>query len=98
MKTSYGGLYEVFMNGSIQYTDEKVSDRAQHEGNAAGRGGDQRVKGDGKRPLFVFSDLLCPYCRRLEQELERLNNVTIYAYLFPTERTFPGTTVIAKSI
>jgi thiol:disulfide interchange protein DsbC len=41
------------------------------------------VKGDGKRKLAVFSDPDCPYCRKLEPELAKLNNVTIYTFPYP---------------
>lgn len=41
------------------------------------------VKGDGKRKLAVFSDPDCPYCRKLEQELDKLDNVTIYNFVYP---------------
>lgn len=41
------------------------------------------VKGDGSRQLVVFSDPNCPYCKKLEQELVKLNNVTIYTFLYP---------------
>lgn len=41
------------------------------------------VKGNGKRRLAVFSDPDCPYCRKLEPELAKLNNVTIYTFPYP---------------
>jgi thiol:disulfide interchange protein DsbC len=41
------------------------------------------VKGDGSRKIAVFSDPDCPYCRKLEPELAKLNNVTIYTFLYP---------------
>ena len=41
------------------------------------------VKGEGKRKLAVFSDPDCPYCRKLEQELAKLDNVTIYNFIYP---------------
>jgi thiol:disulfide interchange protein DsbC len=56
------------------------------------------VKGDGKRTLMVFSDPMCPFCKRLEQELAKLNNVSIYLWLYPIEHKFPGSTDLAKSI
>ncbi|WP_394779663.1 DsbC family protein [Undibacterium sp.] len=48
------------------------------------------VKGNGKRKLAVFSDPDCPYCKRLENELAALNNVTIYTYLFPIVSLHPN--------
>lgn len=41
------------------------------------------VKGNGKRKLAVFSDPDCPYCRKLEPELAKLDNVTIYTFPYP---------------
>jgi thiol:disulfide interchange protein DsbC len=41
---------------------------------------------------------MCPFCKKLETELEKLNNVTIYVYPNPIEAKFPGSTGIAKSI
>ena len=41
------------------------------------------VKGDGSRKLAVFSDPDCPYCKRLEGELAKLNNVTIHVFAYP---------------
>lgn len=47
------------------------------------------VKGDGSRVFAVFSDPDCPYCRKLESELARMDNVTIYTFLFPLETLHP---------
>lgn len=41
------------------------------------------VRGSGSRTLVVFSDPACPYCKRLEGELDRLDNVTIHTFLVP---------------
>ena len=41
------------------------------------------VKGDGKRRLAVFSDLDCPYCKKLEAELAKVDNVTVYTFPYP---------------
>ena len=45
------------------------------------------VHGNGKRQLAVFSDPDCPYCQKLEREtLNRMDDVTIYTFLFPLDR------------
>ncbi len=41
------------------------------------------VQGTGKRQLVVFSDPNCPYCKKLEAELDKLNDVTIYTFIYP---------------
>lgn len=56
------------------------------------------VKGDGSRKLIVFSDPECPYCKRLEQELTKVNNLTLYIFPFPIDSLHPGTTALSKSI
>lgn len=40
-------------------------------------------EGNGSRRLAVFSDPDCPYCRKLEPELAKLKDVTIYLYMMP---------------
>lgn len=41
------------------------------------------VKGDGKRKLAVFEDPNCSYCKKFERDLEKVDNVTVYVYLYP---------------
>ena len=41
------------------------------------------VRGKGSRVLAVLSDPDCPYCRKLEQELAKLDNVTVHTFLYP---------------
>jgi len=41
------------------------------------------VRGNGKRKLAVFSDPDCPYCKKAEQEFVKLDNVTLYTFLYP---------------
>ena len=47
------------------------------------------VRGDGSRKLAVFSDPDCPYCKGLEGELAKLENVTVYTFLYPLEGLHP---------
>jgi thiol:disulfide interchange protein DsbC len=47
---------------------------------------DQAVKvqrGNGKRVIAMFSDPYCPYCRRFEQNLQQIDDITIYVFMFP---------------
>ena len=41
------------------------------------------VRGNGKRQLAIFSDPNCPYCKVLEGNLVKLNDVTIYTFIYP---------------
>ncbi|MEO1767690.1 DsbC family protein [Thiobacter aerophilum] len=57
------------------------------------------VKGDGSRTLYVFSDPDCPFCQRLEREtMPKLDNVTIYTFLYPLEGLHPDAKRKAEAI
>jgi thiol:disulfide interchange protein DsbC len=57
------------------------------------------VKGNGSRKLVVFSDVDCPFCKRLEQnELTNINDVTIYTFLYPIQQLHPDAPAKSKSI
>lgn len=106
-KSGYLGLYEVYADGAIFYTDEKVSaivvggqlidaktmknvtDERMKKLTAI-RFNDlpldraiKQVRGDGKRVLATFEDPNCGYCKRLAKELQKLDNVTVYVFLYP---------------
>ncbi|MFC3533084.1 DsbC family protein [Vogesella facilis] len=50
----------------------------------------KEVRGKGERKLAVFSDPDCPFCKRLEQDaLSKLDNVTIYTFLYPLAQLHP---------
>ncbi len=57
------------------------------------------VKGNGSRKLVVFSDVDCPYCKRLERnELSNITDVTIYTFLYPIEQLHPDAANKSKLI
>jgi thiol:disulfide interchange protein DsbC len=41
------------------------------------------VRGNGKRKVAVFEDPNCGYCKRFEADLQNVNNVTVYMFLYP---------------
>ena len=41
------------------------------------------VRGNGKRQMVVFADPNCGYCKRFERDLQKVNNVTVYLFLYP---------------
>jgi len=50
---------------------------------------DQAVKiqrGSGRRVLAMFSDPYCPYCQQFEQTLQKLDDVTLYVFMYPVIR------------
>lgn len=56
------------------------------------------VKGTGARTLYIFSDPDCPYCKKLEQNLDSISDVTIYTFLFPLKSLHPEAETRAKQI
>lgn len=105
-KSGYLGLYEVYADSTIFYTDEKGS--AYFFGNLVDGKTRQSVtearmaklnaikladlpldsalkvvKGNGSRTLVTFEDPNCAYCKRLAKDLQKLDNVTIYTFLYP---------------
>ena len=41
------------------------------------------VKGNGERKLAVFEDPNCGYCKRFERDIAKLDNVTVFIFLYP---------------
>jgi thiol:disulfide interchange protein DsbC len=56
------------------------------------------VKGKGERKLVVFSDVDCPYCRKFEAELAKVDNITVYTFLYPIEGLHPKAVQASKQI
>ena len=106
-KSGYLGLYEVYSEGNILYTDEKmtafIAGGQLIDGKTMKNVTEERmrkltaikfselpldraikqVRGDGKRVLATFEDPNCGYCKRLAKDLLKLDNVTIYTFLYP---------------
>jgi thiol:disulfide interchange protein DsbC len=58
----------------------------------------KKVKGNGERKVAVFSDPDCPFCKRVEGDLAKLDNVTIYMFLYPIQSLHPNAPDMAKRI
>jgi thiol:disulfide interchange protein DsbC len=54
------------------------------------------VRGKGTRQLAYFSDPRCPYCRRLDQELAKLDDVTVHVFLVPI--IAPDSAAVSKAV
>ncbi len=120
-KIPFKGLYEVYVEDQIVYTDDNVSYllvgslinattkqnltsvRMQKLSavpfNSLPLGSAIKVvRGNGKRKIAVFSDPDCPYCKKLEQDLQQVTNLTVYTFLYPIEGLHAGATEKAKAI
>jgi len=56
------------------------------------------TKGTGARPLAVFEDPDCPFCQRLEKELARVTDTTVYVFLYPIDKLHPEATLHSRQI
>ena len=56
------------------------------------------VKGDGKRRIAIFADPDCPYCKKLERELQSVTNVTAYIFLYPLDELHPEAATRSRAI
>lgn len=56
------------------------------------------VKGNGSRKLAVFADADCPYCRKFEQELAKVDNITVFTFLYPLDSLHPEAGKKSKQI
>lgn len=55
----------------------------------------KKVKGNGKRKIAQFTDPNCSFCQRLEKEFDKIDDVTIYSFLYPI---FPGSDEIVRNV
>lgn len=107
LKTPLAGMYEVYADGQLHYTDEKASylfvnammiDTDKKTNLTEERMNKltaisfnqlpldlafRKVKGKGTRKLAYFGDPNCGYCKKFEQDLTKIDDVTIYVFLYP---------------
>lgn len=62
------------------YTEEKLKKMVSSFSDLPKDLAIKMVKGNGKREIAVFSDPNCGYCKRFENNLKEIDNVTIYLY------------------
>ena len=56
------------------------------------------VKGNGSRKIAVFADADCPYCKKFEEELAHVDNITVYTFLYPIDQLHPESGKKSKQI
>lgn len=105
-KAGYSDLYEIYSNGEIIYTDEKVtflllgtlvdastranvSDARLQKLSAIAfnelpfEHAIKLVRGKGTRKMAIFEDPNCGYCKKFEQDINALEDVTAYIFAYP---------------
>lgn len=58
----------------------------------------KEVRGNGQNKVAIFSDPDCPFCKRMEQEIAQMTNVTVYTFLMPIESLHPGATAKSEQL
>jgi len=43
-------------------------------------------RGNGRRVMAMFTDPYCPYCRKFEQTLMQMDDITVYVFMYPVIR------------
>lgn len=55
----------------------------------------KKVKGNGKRKMAYFTDPNCSFCKKLEEELSGVSNVTLYLFMYPI---FPNSDELVRNV
>jgi thiol:disulfide interchange protein DsbC len=79
----FGNLLDARGGNDRDLTRERTSQLAAQALRKSTDNAIKRVRGNGKRVLYTFEDPNCPYCKELQKELHKLNDVTIYTFLWP---------------
>lgn len=56
------------------------------------------VKGTGARRIAIFEDPDCPYCKKLEQTLKSVDNLTVYVFLYPIDQLHPDAPAKSRAV
>lgn len=95
-----GDLLQLNANGLTNVTEAR---RAEQRAQALADFGDKSAiifpaKGKQKAEISVFTDIDCPYCRKLHSEVDQLNDmgITVKYYAFP--RSGPNTPSFSKYV
>lgn len=93
-----GDLLKITDTGIANVTEESRATRRKQQMAAFGKEGLISYPADGeeKAVIDVFTDIDCPYCRKLHDEIPQLNSygITVNYYAFP--RSGPGTASFRK--
>ena len=98
-KAPINGLWEVVVEGQVLYSDDagqylvlgNVVDLKSGKNLTAERQFSllpldlamKQVRGNGKNVLVTFEDPNCGYCKKLAKEIQKVDNATVYTFLYP---------------
>jgi thiol:disulfide interchange protein DsbC len=78
-----GSLYDLRGAERRNLTQERNAELAAHTLQQSTPLAIKRVRGNGKRVVYTFEDPNCTYCKKFQKELVKINDVTIYTFLWP---------------
>lgn len=78
-----GTLFDARTTAMRNITQARNSELAAQSLSKSTDNAIKRVRGNGKRVIYTFEDPNCGYCKKQQQELIKLNDVTIYTFLWP---------------
>ena len=78
-----GNLFDLRGKERRNLTQERTSQLAAKTLRESTALAIKRVRGNGKRVLYSFEDPNCSYCRKFQQELQKVTDITIYTFLWP---------------
>ncbi|TBW57843.1 DsbC family protein [Marinobacter halodurans] len=96
-----GDLYRVSDQGDLDNVTEKARAKTRAERIAKVDPADMITfspKGKSKADIYVFTDIDCPYCRKLHKEVPRLNELGIAVHYLAYPRTGPNTPSFRKYV
>jgi len=79
----FGNLVDLRSGSERNLTRERSAQLASQSLRKASDNAIKRVRGNGKRVLYTFEDPNCGFCRELQKEVMKLNDVTVYTFLWP---------------
>ncbi|WP_166269098.1 DsbC family protein [Marinobacter caseinilyticus] len=93
-----GDLLQITPSGIANVTEAGRADRRVNIMNSFGKEGaiHYPAKGEQKAEIAIFTDIDCPYCRKLHDEMSRLNELGIAVNYFAFPRSGPGTPSFKK--
>jgi thiol:disulfide interchange protein DsbC len=78
-----GALYDARTVPMRNVTKARTAEMAAQVLGKSTENAIKRVRGNGKRVLYTFEDPNCGYCKQQMKEFVKLNDVTIYTFLWP---------------
>lgn len=79
----FGNLYDVRGRTERNLTQERSAQLTAQTLRKSTDNAIKRVRGNGARVIYTFEDPNCGYCRQQQKEFLKLNDVTIYTFLWP---------------